>query len=249
VVTNKRREVAAEGSGARQWFTVGGPAPGRSASLAEDGPGGVHDIRAADPSFDPGAFTAWSDSVYRRAIAAWRGKNPEVLRPVMAQEVWNRYAEFLLAVSAVALGRKLMASAEPVSALAGAGADEHAHGVIIAFAVSIAASEASLIDERARRWQERWLFQRPASSRTHYSGSVAVCPVCGGSADPADSGSCPYCHADITTRTAGWLVTQVATTMHGATVLSRRRAAAAPGGGTALQPPPAGAPLQPPRAG
>jgi hypothetical protein len=42
-------------------------------------------------------------------MAAWRGKNPELLGPVMAQEVWSHYARFLLTVSAGALGRQLMA--------------------------------------------------------------------------------------------------------------------------------------------
>ena len=213
-----------------QWYVVGaGGPPGLSGNS-------IGSIRAIDPAFDAGPFVAWAGSVYRRAIAAWRDQSPEPLRPVMAQEVWDRYAQFLLTVSAVALGRKLMAAAEATATLAEAGADQHNQNVIISFAVAIAGAQPSWIDERARRWQERWLFQRPAGSRTHASGSVAVCPVCGAPADPAESGSCPYCHSDITTRTAGWLVTQVATTMPGVPRIGRP-GGAAPGAATPLQPP------------
>ena len=218
-----------------QWFVVG--APGSSASLAGPGNTAISSIRAIDRSFDPDAFVAWAGSVYQRAIAAWRDTSPEPLRPVMAEEVWDRYAQFLLTVSAVALGRKLMAAAEAAATLAGAGADEHSQTVIISFAVTIAGAQPSWVDERARRWQERWLFQRPAASRTHASGSVAVCPVCGAPADPAESGSCPYCHTNITTRTAGWLVTQVATTMPGAPRIGSRPGASPASAATPLQPP------------
>ena len=221
-----------------QWFVVGLPAPGSSASTDQVRTGDIGAIRAADRYFDPGAFLAWAGDVYARATAAWRDKNPELLRPVMAEQVWDRYAQFLLTVSRVALGRELMASAVATSSLAGADADAVSQSALISFAVTISGPRLSVVDERARRWQERWLFQRPAHSRTHASGSVAVCLVCGGPADPADSGQCPYCHADITTRTAGWLVTQVATTMPGAPRFGSR-----PGGATAATPP------QPPRAG
>jgi uncharacterized paraquat-inducible protein A len=130
-----------------------------------------------------------------------------------------------------------MASAQATTRLASAGADELNHSVLISFRVVIAASQTSLIDERARRWQERWLFQRPAARRTHASGSVAVCPICGGPADPADPGCCPYCQSDITTRTAGWLVTQVATTMYGAPKIGSNPGSAAASARTPLQPP------------
>jgi hypothetical protein len=230
-------ETSAEDLGPGEWFVVGTPAPGSSASLTGTGTDGVDAIRAIDPAFDADAFVAWAGSVYQRAIAAWRDKSPELLRPVMAQQVWDRYAQYLLTASTVALARKLMSAAEATAALAGADADGHSQSTTVCFAVTIAAAQASLIDERARRWQERWLFQRPAGSRTHVSGSVAVCPVCGAPADPAESGRCPYCHSDITTRTAGWLITQVATTMHGAARFGGRQDPAAPRAGTPLQPP------------
>ena len=229
--------VSAEDPDPGEWFVVGTPAPGSSASLTGTGVSAIDSIRAIDPAFDAGAFVAWAGSVYQRAIAAWRDKSPELLRPVMAQEVWDRYAQYLLTVSTLALGRKLMSTAQATATLAGAGADGHSQSVTVFFAVTIAATQASLIDERARRWQERWLFQRPAKSRTHVSGSVAVCPVCGAPADPAESGRCSYCHSDITTRTAGWLVTQVATTMHGAPRFGGRQDVAAPSAATPLQPP------------
>lgn len=218
------------------WFVVGTPAAGSSASLTGSGDSSAEPIRAIDPAFDAGAFVAWAGSVYQRAIGAWRDESPELLRPVMAQEVWDRYAQYLLTASTVALARKLMSAAEAKATLAGAGADAHSQSVTVGFAVTIAAAQASLIDNQARRWQERWLFQRPAESRTHVSGSVAVCPVCGAPADPAESGRCPYCHSGITTRTAGWLVTQVATTMHGASRFGGRPGMAAPGI-TPAQPP------------
>lgn len=230
-------EVSVEDLGSGEWFVAGTPAPGSSASLTGTGVGSIDSIREIDPAFNADAFAAWAGSVYQRAIAAWRDKSPEPLRPVMAQEVWDRYAQYLLTASTVALARKLMSAAEATATLARASADAHSQSVTVLFAVTIAAAQASLIDEQARHWQERWLFQRPAGSRTHVSGSVAVCPVCGAPADPAESGRCPYCHSDITTRTAGWLVTQVATTMHGASRFGGRQDMAAPGIATPLQPP------------
>jgi len=196
-----------------QWFIAGAPATGSTISVSQVSAAGADPIRAVDRSFDPDAFLAWAGSVYQRATAAWSTKNPEVLRPVMTEQVWDPYAEYLLSVSALALAREVMASAVATASLAGADADATSHSVLVSFAVTITGPRASLFDERTRHWQERWLFQRPAGSHTHASGMVAVCLVCGGPADVADSGRCPYCHADITTRTAGWLVTQVATSM------------------------------------
>jgi len=222
------------------WFVVGTPAPGSASGVIWQDVADADAIRAADRFFDPAAFVAWSGSVYDRAIAAWRDKDPELLRPVMAQAVWDKYAQFLLTVSVLAIGNKLMSSAIAAGRLAAANSTDASQSATICFGVSITAAAPAFIDERHRTWQERWLFQRPADSRTHVSGSVAVCLACGGPADPADSGRCPFCAADITTRTAGWLVTQVATTMPGVSKI---------GGAARGQAATAGTPLQPPRAG
>lgn len=224
-------------AGTAQWFVVGAPVPGSTASADGAVAHNVGAIRAVDRYFDADAFLAWAGSVYERATAAWRDKNVELLRPVMAEQVWDRYAQFLLTVSTLALGRELMASAKTTASLAGADLDAASQSVLTSFAVTTSGPRLSVLDERFRRWQERWLFQRPPGSRTHASGAVAVCLVCGGPASPDESGECPYCHADITTRTAGWLVTQVATTMPSAPKIGNR-----PGAATAATP------LQPPRA-
>lgn len=222
------------------WFVVGSAAPASVPSLIWRDAGDAGPIQAADRFFDPAAFVAWSASVYKRAISAWRDRNPELLRPVMAQQVWDRYAQFLLAAGTLSLGRKLMSSATATGRLIGADAAGPYHSATVWFSIAITVAWGPPVDERYRRWEERWLFQRPADSRTHVSGSVAVCLACGGPADPADSGNCPFCQADITTRTAGWRVTQVATTMPGVRKIGGTASGAAP---------PAGTPLQPPRAG
>jgi hypothetical protein len=236
-VTPRRAPLPADRAA---WFVVGTQTPGSAPTLIWQDVGDGGSIRAADRYFDPAAFVAWSGSVYERAIGAWRDRNPELLRPVMAQDVWDRYAQFLLTVSTVVIGRKLMSSACATGSLSGAHVEGSCQSATIAFSVSVTADAPGFIDQRYRNWRERWLFQRPAGSRTHVSGSVAVCLICGGPADPAESGRCPFCQADITTRTAGWLVTQVATTMPGVAKIGGA------GGGIT---PPTGTPLQPPRAG
>jgi hypothetical protein len=229
---------------------------------------GVDGIRQVDGAFDAGIFTAWAGSVYQRAVAAWRDKSPELLRPVMTQEVWNEYALYLLTASRVALAQKLMGSARATASLAGAAVDGATHSVVVSFEVATTAPETAAVDPETTHWHERWLFERPAHYRTHASGAVAVCPVCGAPADPGESGECRYCHSDITTRTAGWLVTQTATNMKGAVRLARHRAEqvierggislistndhvseSAVAGDLPAQPAPAGTPLQPPRSG
>jgi len=224
------------------WFVVGSPAPAGAPGLIWQDSANVSAIQSTDRFFDPAAFVAWSGSVYERAIGAWRDKNPELLRPVMAQAVWDRYAQFLLTASVLAIGNKLMSSAVATGKLAGADSAGESQSATICFDVAMTATAPGFTDARYRTWQERWLFQRPAGSRTHVSGSVAVCLACGGPADPEESGSCPFCQADITTRTAGWLVTQVATTMPGVPKIG-----GTPSGTPAA--PMAGTPLQPPRAG
>jgi hypothetical protein len=229
---------------------VGTPLPGTEAAAGDPGPSGIDVIKAADPAFDATGFTAWAGSVYERAVDAWRTRRPELLRPVMAEDVWDRYAQYLLTASSVALSRKLMASAHATPTLAGGAADGRVHTVAVSFAVAMTGTDATVVDADARHWEERWLFQRPAGIHTHTSGAVAVCPVCGAPADPSDSGPCRYCHSDITTRTAGWLVTQTATTMAGAARMAAQRAERerAPVEGVPAQPPRAGTPQQPPRA-
>jgi hypothetical protein len=244
-----RQRDTAPPPGPADWVTVGHPPDSRTGQPASLSPDGVSAIRAADPAFAADAFVAWSGSVFERSVAAWSTASPEPLRPVMAEEVWHQYAEYMLATGVVALGRKLMASARAESSLAGAGADGQRHSVLIGYAVAMTDRQATAIMPAMRaRWHERWLFQRPAGSRTHPSGAVAVCLVCGGPADPRDSGNCPYCHASITTRTAGWLVTQVATTRYGARKFRPAGSVPArPGSGAPRQPAPVVAPPQPPR--
>ena len=52
---------------------------------------------------------------------------------------------------------------------------------MVSFAVvtDVAIDPLWKLEASARRWEERWLFQRLATARTHASGAVAVCPVCG----------------------------------------------------------------------
>jgi hypothetical protein len=161
-----------------------------------------------------------------------------------------------------------MASARAVPVLPGAAVDGATHSVVVSFEVATTSPETAAVDRETTHWNERWLFQRPSHYRTHASGAVAVCPVCGAPADPDDSGECRYCRSDITTRTAGWLVTQTATNMKGAVRLARHRAQqviekvsvsptstndrvreTAGTGDLLAQPAPAGTPLQPPRSG
>jgi hypothetical protein len=240
------------------WLVVGAPDPGTEASVDHVARDGVGAIKAVDPAFDSDSFTEWAGSVYERAVAAWRSTSPELLRPVMANAVWNSYAEYMLMVSRVALGQKVMASARATPDLVGAAADSCGQSVLVSFAVVATAYDPSFMEPDGGQWRERWLFQRSLGFHTHASGAVAVCPVCGAPADPDDSGECRYCHSDISTRTAGWRVTQTATTMVGAARMAKRLAerestrpvdAAPPAAttGAPLQPPRAGPPLQPPR--
>ena len=151
------------------------------------------------------AFVAWSQTVYDRAVAAWRVRSPEPLRPVMAAEVWDAYAKHLLFVSTLPLMASVMAAARGQAAWAGAGVGDGYQSVLVHFDVGTDASvfAALKVPDDHRTWQERWLFQRPESDRTYASGAVAVCPVCGAPAQPEETGRCRYCHADITSRTAG----------------------------------------------
>jgi hypothetical protein len=123
-------------------------------------------------------------------------------------------------------------------------ADAAHHSALVEFAVQAEAPAGSILQVPAseRTWLERWLFQRPGTFQTNASGAVAVCPVCGAPAEPEETGTCKYCHADMTTRTAGWLVTRMATTMRSARRMEQRFGSAPAAGA-----PPAG-PLQPPRA-
>ncbi|HWC37471.1 MAG TPA: hypothetical protein VG476_03030, partial [Acidimicrobiales bacterium] len=150
----------------------------------------------------------------------------------------------------------LMSAARAKPQLDGTAADATCQSALIEFVVSTdpAVSASWGLDASHRTWSERWLFQRPSSSQTHASGAVAVCPVCGAPAQPEETGRCHYCHADITTRTAGWLVTRTATTLtttakmdaHAEKMRAEMRAKIA---SMPVAPPPtAGTPLQPPRA-
>ncbi len=236
-----------------EWTVVGSPVATTEAAVAALDRGGDDGLGGADPSFNAGAFATWSGTVFDRALQAWRTGNPEPLHPVMKDDVWNHYAQWLLFVRAVPIARTIMATAESTPAFVGAVADAGYHSALIEFSVHAHAPAGSALQvpAEAGTWRERWLFQRPASCQTHASGAVAVCEFCGAPVEPEDTGKCRYCHADIATRTAGWLVTRTATTMRGAKRLEQRLSAPPAGAGlpgAPLQPPRAG-PVQPPRAG
>jgi hypothetical protein len=244
------------------WVVIGVALAGTEAAvdrIDRGGGAGSAALVGADPAFDVQAFIDWSKTVYGRAVTAWRTSNPEPLRPVMDDAVWNHYAQHLLAISTVPLAASLMSAARGTPHLDGSAVDAVGQSAVIGFDVatdpSVAASWGLTSDHQS--WSERWLFQRPTSSQTHESGAIAVCPVCGAPAQPEESGHCRYCHADITTRTAGWLVTRTATTLTTMAKMDariekvraemrQRMAAKLPGG--APLPPRASAPLQPPRA-
>lgn len=192
--------------------------------------------------------------MFDRATAAWKAYDPEPLRAVMDANVWDAYARHLLSAGAVSLVRNLMSAARATPSLAGTSAAGGQQSALVTFEATadpavFAAPRFPVPDNS--HWEERWLFQREVSCRTHQSGAVAVCPRCGAPAEPEETGRCRYCHADITTRTAGWMVTRTATTAtslaqmdeHMATVRERMKAE--------IDIPPApvvAAPLQPPRA-
>ncbi|HEX3425796.1 MAG TPA: hypothetical protein VHT30_06670 [Acidimicrobiales bacterium] len=230
------------------WIVVGAAVPGTEGAIDAIESGAARGLGADDPYFDPATFSAWSATVFDRAMTAWRTGNPEPLHPVMQDQVWSHYAQWLLFVRAVPIVRSIMGNARGSPTFVGAASAGGQHSAVVEYAVTAGTTVLTPAGGDGT-WRERWLFQRPASMRTNASGAVAVCPICGAPAQPEDTGQCPYCHADITTRTAGWLVTRTATTMHGAKQAQQvvgpsftASTVAAP-----LQPP-RGAPLQPPRA-
>jgi hypothetical protein len=242
-------------STSEQWTVVGAAVPATDAAVRALDGGRTLSLGAADPSFDPAAFTTWSATVFGRAMKAWQTGHPEPLQPVMQDQVWDHYAQWLLFVRAIPLARSIMAAAQGVPTFVGAVADAGYHSAMVEFRVAAHVPTGSVVQLRPEegQWRERWLFQRPATCRTNPSGAVAVCPVCGAPAEPEETGRCRYCHADVTTRTAGWQVTRTATTMSAATRLAQRlagwqnRATPAAPRAAPVQPPRA-APRQPPRA-
>jgi hypothetical protein len=244
-----RHDDAAHGG----WAAIGAPVAGTEGGVDSAQPGTAV-LTAVDQSFDGDKFLAWAQTVYERAIAAWRTRDPEPLRAVMDKAVWDHYATHLLAVCAVPLAGALRGAAKATATFDGAAAGGGYQSVVVGFEVATdpAAFAALNFPYQSRTWQERWLFQRPVGEHTHVSGAVSVCPVCGAPAQPEETGRCRYCHADITTRTAGWLVTRTETTLDASAKLdataARLRADAA--GQSKLTPPPVAAPpAQPPRAG
>jgi hypothetical protein len=241
-----------------RWVVTGAPRPGTEAAVEvlDRGDGSPASLTAVDPSFDQAAFVAWSKTVYDRATAAWKAYDPEPLRAIMEAAVWDAYAKHLLAAGAVTLVRNLMSAGRATAALAGTTADSGQQSALVVFHVAIDPSvfatwKYPLPVERSN-WEERWLFQREASCRTHASGAVAVCPVCGAPAEPEETGHCRYCHADITTRTAGWLVTRTATTATKLAEMDEHAASVREHILSSIDLPPVpvvAAPLQPPRAG
>jgi hypothetical protein len=233
-----------------EWLIVGAATAGTEAAVDALNGGHATGLGSADPAFNPSAFATWSATVFERAVTAWRTGSPEPLHPVMEDHVWEHYAQWLLFLRGLPLARNIMATARATPELLGAVAEAGYHSALVEFQVQTQAPQSVVMDPS---WHERWLFQRPASCRTNASGAVAVCPVCGAPAEPEETGRCRYCHADITTRTAGWLVTRTATTMKGAKLAERIYGSRAPSGAPStaagpIQPPRAG-PIQPPRAG
>jgi hypothetical protein len=217
---------------------------------------GMATIEGRDGNFDAGQFVAWTSTIYAMATAAWRTGNPAVLRPVMADTVYEPYSGFVLLLKIVPVLQRYMASATANATMCAAHGDERYDTVVVRFAAALTAEiDPRLdLDAASRTWTEDWTFQRPAGWTTHDSGAVAVCPNCGAPASPDGTGACKYCKADITSRTAGWLATRTTTTMRGIVrahaVLGRQRAASA-AKGEASSLPLAGefhAPSRPPRA-
>jgi hypothetical protein len=236
-----------------EWTVVGAAVPETESAVdALDG-GAELSLGAADPSFSAGAFTTWSGTVFDRAVKAWQTGNPESLHPVMQDAVWNHYAQWLLFIRGIPIIRTIMGRAQATATFVGAVAEAGYHSAMVEFSVQTQAPAGSAFEVPAddARWRERWLFQRPAGCHTHASGAVAVCEVCGAPVEPEEMGKCRYCHADITTRTAGWLVTRTATTMRGAKRFEQRLSGPPTGAGSPESPPqpPRAGPLQPPRAG
>ncbi|HLY83971.1 MAG TPA: zinc-ribbon domain-containing transport protein [Acidimicrobiales bacterium] len=259
---SKRPDASApEPAGDGSVYQAGSLFPGTDeAALAGTGPGavaaGVATIEAHDANFDAGQFVAWASTIYAMATAAWRTGNPAVLRPVMADTVYEPYSGFVLLLTIVPMLQRYMASATANASVRAAHGDQRYDTVVVRFAAALTAEiDPRLeLDAASQAWTEDWTFQRPAGWTTHDSGAVAVCPNCGAPASPDGTGACKYCKADITSRTAGWLATRTTTTMRGivaahAMLDRRRRTSAAKG--DIPSPSPAGefhAPSQPPRA-
>jgi len=235
------------------WAVIGAPVAGTEGAVESAEPGTAA-LTAVDRSFDAEKFLAWAVTVYERATVAWRTRDPEPLRPVMGPVVWDHYATHLLAVCALPLAGALRGAAKATASVDGAAAAAGYQSVVVRFEVATdpAAFAALHFPYESRAWRERWLFQRSLEERTHASGAVSVCPVCGAPAQPEETGRCRYCHADISTRTAGWLVTRTETTLDTDAKLDANaaRMRANTDARSKLPPPPVVAPpAQPPRAG
>lgn len=247
----------AKGSEPVRWVSVGAPRPGTEAAVEalDRGEGRPDSLVGVDACFDASAFLAWTQTVFDRSTAAWKAHDPEPLRAVMDAAVWDAYARHLLGVGAMSLMRNLMSAARATPSLAGTAADGGQQSALVAFQAAVdpvvlAASKYPLPADGSH-WEERWLFQRDAAFRTHPSGAVAVCPVCGAPAEPEETGRCRYCHSDITTRTSGWMVTRTATTATTLAQMDERAATTRERMVSKIDIPPApvvAAPLQPPRA-
>ncbi|TMM15600.1 MAG: hypothetical protein E6G01_09815 [Actinobacteria bacterium] len=179
-------------------------------------------IRARDPGFDEDAFLAVAERCFFAVEEAWSQQKPELSRPVMTDEAWQRQKADI--ESHRNSGRRNVLDNLTVAkaTIVSAGSEEGHDVVTVRFRaasanydVDVATGKVVHGNHEMAFWEQNWVFKRSNQASTNgESTAVQRCPNCGAPLDLDIAGVCQSCHASVRGAEGDWVVVRADQPQH-----------------------------------
>jgi predicted lipid-binding transport protein (Tim44 family) len=183
---------------------------------------GLAAIKAHDPGFDQDAFLAAVERSFFAVEEAWSQQRPELSRPVMTDEAWQRQKGEIESYRHSGK-RNVLDNLTVAKATILAAASEDGHDVVtVRFRAASANYDVDLASGRVVHgnrqmafWEQDWVFQRSSRAKSDGEGTSGQrCPNCGAPLDVDIAGVCSNCKASVSSGDGAWVVVRADQAQH-----------------------------------
>ena len=181
---------------------------------------GLAAIKAHDPGFDEDAFLAAVERCFFAVEEAWSQQNPELSRPVMTDEAWQRQKSEIESYRNSGRRNVLDNLTVAKATIVSAGSEEGHDVVTVRFRAASANYDLDVASGRMVHgnrqmafWEQDWVFQRSSQTSTGGNGGQR-CPNCGAPLDLDIAGVCRSCNVSVRADDGEWVVVRADQPQH-----------------------------------
>jgi hypothetical protein len=174
-------------------------------------------LKTTDPAFNEQEFLTGVSALFFEIKHAWTNRDMELVRAVMSNDVFSRFALQLQKHVRDGTFNRLdeLSINPPAIGVIKADANYNRIGVLITFK-----AKDYIVDERGRKVSgstnfttkiEQWSFMRPLkAATTRKDGTPSTkCPACGAPAPASPAAECENCHSKANKRDFDWILSGI----------------------------------------